>query len=279
VLLAYTLLREHLESQLRALSSYELVGIYNDVKEVIKQQIMLKTNTLNAEAKLLKYRLLLTSLVYFAALVLVPWNKWRYMESNLTPAELIKARSKVQTLWNDKYAQKAINQAFPVPLPSYHPPVSLIIYIIRIGLILFQLSTPKASLLRDHMRASLRAPASNLQDEYTRYCRAEAVEEWNDDQGGFLGWWQAHEREYPRLAQMARDIFSIPGMSAEVERLFSSAKLMLPPARNQTQPDGMEAGECIRSWSRCGLIMGDFFEYLPRGLRSEEHFRRKGTGK
>ena len=56
---------------------------------------MLKINTLNAQAKLLKYRLLLTLLVYFAALVLVPWNKWRYIESNLTPVKLVKARSKV----------------------------------------------------------------------------------------------------------------------------------------------------------------------------------------
>jgi len=56
---------------------------------------MLKTNTLNVEAKLLKYRLLLTLLIYFAILVLVLWNKWRYMESNLTPAELVKAKSKV----------------------------------------------------------------------------------------------------------------------------------------------------------------------------------------
>ena len=56
---------------------------------------MLKTNTLNAQAKLLKYRLLLTLPVYFAALVLVPWNKWQYIKSNLTPAKLIEARSKV----------------------------------------------------------------------------------------------------------------------------------------------------------------------------------------
>ena len=71
------------------------MGIYDDAEEVIKEQTMLKTNTLNAQAKLLKYRLLLTLPVYFAALVLVPWNKWRYMESNLTPAELVEARSKV----------------------------------------------------------------------------------------------------------------------------------------------------------------------------------------
>ena len=37
------------------------------------------------------------------------------------------------------------------------------------------------------MRASLRAPASNLQDEYTRYCQVGAVEEWSKELGGFLG--------------------------------------------------------------------------------------------
>ena len=74
------------------------MGIYNNAKEVIKEQIMLKTNTLNAQAKLLKYQLLLTSPVYFAVLVLVPWNKWQYIKSNLTPAKLIEAKSKVQTL-------------------------------------------------------------------------------------------------------------------------------------------------------------------------------------
>jgi hypothetical protein len=46
---------------------------------------------------------------------------------------------------------------------------------------------------------------------------------------------------------MARDILSIPAMSAKVERLFSSTKLMIPPARNLLQPDGIKAGECVRS--------------------------------
>ena len=50
------------------------------------------------------------------------------------------------------------------------------------------------------------------------------------------------------MAQMARDIFSIPGMSAEVERLFSSVKHMLGPTRSILRPEGIEAAECVRSW-------------------------------
>jgi hypothetical protein len=78
------------------------------------------------------------------------------------------------------------------------------------------------------------------------------------------------------MAQMARDIFSIPAMSAEVERLFSSTKLMLPPARNALQPDAIEVGECIRSWMLQGLIGGGYFEYLPKELQEKEHYRVQG---
>jgi hypothetical protein len=46
---------------------------------------------------------------------------------------------------------------------------------------------------------------------------------------------------------MAKDIMSIPGMSAKVERLFSSTKLMLPPSKSSLLKDRIKAAECIRS--------------------------------
>ena len=75
---------------------------------------------------------------------------------------------------------------------------------------------------------------------------------------------------------MARDIFSIPAMSAEVERVLSSAKLMIPPSRNLLQADGIKAGECIRSWTLEGLILGNCFEYLAVELQMKENFRLQG---
>jgi hypothetical protein len=36
-----------------------------------------------------------------------------------------------------------------------------------------------------------------------------------------LAWWRANELMYPTLARMAFELFSIPSMSAEVERVFS----------------------------------------------------------
>ncbi len=66
-------------------------------------------------------------------------------------------------------------------------------------------------------------------------------------------------------------MFGIPGMSAEVERLFSSTKLMIPPYRSCLKPVSIEAGECIRSWVASGLFYGDYFEYLSSDERRQEH--------
>lgn len=34
-------------------------------------------------------------------------------------------------------------------------------------------------------------------------------------------WWQGNEREYPTLSKIAYDVFAVPAMSAEAERVFS----------------------------------------------------------
>ena len=47
---------------------------------------------------------------------------------------------------------------------------------------------------------------------------------------------------------MALDYLSIPGMSAEPERLFSSARVTITDRRNRLGSDTIEALECLRSW-------------------------------
>ncbi len=42
---------------------------------------------------------------------------------------------------------------------------------------------------------------------------------------------------------MALDLFSIPGMSAECERVFSQAKKMIMDERNRLSPETVEADQ------------------------------------
>jgi hAT family C-terminal dimerisation region len=63
-----------------------------------------------------------------------------------------------------------------------------------------------------------------------------------------LGYWVTQAKFVPNLAQMALDMLCIPAMSAECERVFSSAKLLISDRRNRLKPDIIEACECLRAW-------------------------------
>ncbi len=47
---------------------------------------------------------------------------------------------------------------------------------------------------------------------------------------------------------MAIDIYSIPAMSAEPERVFSGAKLTVSDQRNGLKSETIELLECLKSW-------------------------------
>jgi hypothetical protein len=105
------------------------------------------------------------------------------------------------------------------------------------------------------MLAAILTPSNpeTIEDEYKRYCNEPLISPGESP----LVYWKENSHRFPRLSQMAKDILSIPGMSAEVERLFSSAKFMLPPERSMLGADGIEAGECIRSWIKNKLFFLD----------------------
>ena len=71
-----------------------------------------------------------------------------------------------------------------------------------------------------------------------------------------LEWWKANKAEYPTLFRIAVELFAIPGMSAEVERIFSgyvtslfhvndSAKQTIMNQTNRQATDSVECIECL----------------------------------
>lgn len=60
--------------------------------------------------------------------------------------------------------------------------------------------------------------------------------------------------EYPNLSRMASDLLSIPTMSAETERSFSSAGKMVTPLRTRLDRHTIGMAQSMRSWSREGIV-------------------------
>ena len=80
-------------------------------------------------------------------------------------------------------------------------------------------------------------------DEYQEYIKAPPLP--CDDP---LQWWGARRKEFPILSQMALDLLSIPLMSAECERVFSSAKNLVTDNRNTLKEEVIEASTLLRHW-------------------------------
>ncbi|KAH7468076.1 putative oxidoreductase [Fusarium oxysporum f. sp. matthiolae] len=70
-----------------------------------------------------------------------------------------------------------------------------------------------------------------------------------------LEWWNRHQLEYPVLYRMALDLFSIPGMSADCERVFSQTKKMITDERNRLAPEVVEADQLQKHWLMRGLVV------------------------
>jgi hypothetical protein len=70
-----------------------------------------------------------------------------------------------------------------------------------------------------------------------------------------LEWWRTYGvKEYPRLARMALDIFSIPAMSDEPESVFSKLGLIITKRRNSPDHTTIQAANCLHSWDRADII-------------------------
>lgn len=83
---------------------------------------------------------------------------------------------------------------------------------------------------------------------------------WNDDDQNMLdvlGWWADHKAKYPILYTMAMDILSIPGMSAEVERVFSAGGRLITDERNSLGPEAVKACQLQKHWMKEGVVFAN----------------------
>ena len=95
------------------------------------------------------------------------------------------------------------------------------------------------------------------QDEYERYIHEPLVDKTSIRRP--LQWWldPIQRNRYPNLSLMALDILSVPAMSAETERLFSLAKLVISTQRQNIDAKSLEVLQCLKSWDRSSLIVSN----------------------
>lgn len=61
---------------------------------------------------------------------------------------------------------------------------------------------------------------------------------------------------YPTLTRMALDLFAVPAMSAECQRVFSQSKHIVTDERNRITAPVIEALQCQKNWLRNEVVKG-----------------------
>ena len=201
-------------------------------------------------AKMDKYYTLTDeSPAYLAAIILNPNFKWQYIQSNWKLDWLPRARTMMEEFWQSyKLQTSSISTPTLIPEPTQ-----------GLGQALASSSNNEFNIW---MRRHQSVP--NLDDEYARYCASDCTYDVDP-----RSWWleKTQQASFPNLSKMALDILSIPAMSADPERLFSSAKLCLTDLRNKLGIDILEAFECLKSW------------YKIKAFREESKWREEIFGK
>lgn len=189
------------------------------------------------------YERLDESPVYYTAVALHPAYRWDYFEHLWAdaPEWVEEAKAKVKKLWLDEYKDMEISVSNnEEPLPKRRKTFATAFNRHREeNRVKSSQSTPSPS----HLSTT---------DEYAEWQRDRGARD--DDVVDPIEYWHDKRSTYPRLAQMALDILSVAPMSAEVERLFSSAGKMLAPDRSRLEANTIGITQTVRSWLRAGYI-------------------------
>jgi hAT family C-terminal dimerisation region len=173
------------------------------------------------------YKLADNSAAYYAAEVLQPGRKWSWLNEQWgsDPQKRIwlkKTEEAVQRLWEEEYKGKFATPSNPQPRDR-NP-------------------DDEFGGLSEH-REIKNLPVRSTNDAYLSYIDRDL--ETGED---LLDYWNSRLLSRPDLARFALDMLAIPATSAECERVFSSAKLLVTASRNRLLPDVIEANECLRNW-------------------------------
>jgi hypothetical protein len=183
------------------------------------------------------YTLTEDSPAYLAALILHPAFRWPTVESQWAdhPDWLVRGKVAVRELW-EEYRKIPVEDAIPEQPTATRKATDLDDFMASVRKLGTQ-PTPSASPTRDEYAEwlSISDPGDCLVDNPIQY-------------------WLLRRRQYPNLSRMAIDLFSIPAMSSEPERIFSLEGQMVTPLRRRLQADIIGAARCISSWEKSGAI-------------------------
>ena len=193
--------------------------------------------TLAWEATIKWYRKTDLSIAWVAGLVLHPRFKYQWFDGKWTSSgeanSLKKHKTAIKQHWERNY-KSSDGQSRLSASPEPPPQISY----------LEEVLNSQAPSHQPRPTAGTRR-----QDEWFQY-----IDEPTNGLIGILDYWKIKESEWPQLARMAYDFLSIPAMSSECERVFSSCGKQTTVESSRLSGTYLWYSECLKNWQRRGAI-------------------------
>jgi hypothetical protein len=175
----------------------------------------------NAWEKLQKYYKLTDNAhtLYAAATIFSPATRQSYFDQHWTTTAM--------TRWKEKVMKK-VRLEWEINYRNTMPDIQ-------------EAVVRRPNLLEKHLG---RVPVEG--DQFQQYAIGMPTAFVSETDVDLLLWWD--RSAFHQLRQMAFDLLSIPAMSAEVERVFSSAKRLVTPERSSLSDESIEVTELLRYW-------------------------------
>jgi hypothetical protein len=187
------------------------------------------------------YRLTDDSSAYVAAIALHPRFKWRWIQKkwadNIDWQNAADAALKKQ--WN-LYKTKKVKDLLD----------SDAIEVYRHQAEQRKQNTGLEYFMEEDFHTSSDEEELELTDEYVEWQKLPREKNMDNP----VAYWYDRRLVWPHLASFALDLFAIPAMSAEPERIFSSTGRMVRPDRGRLKADIIGAAACLRQWDRNQVI-------------------------
>ncbi|KAJ0130331.1 Uncharacterized protein HZ326_26566 [Fusarium oxysporum f. sp. albedinis] len=198
-------------------------------------------------------------LIYGAA-VLHPAYRWALFDDLWGDDDerqlwITKAKEMVQDLWEREYRDLEVDD------PEIELPANKRLKTSRNKFTAWRtkkrgLTTGGISVTESPIRSPAQSPRSSVGgldlDEYEQWQRD--IEDADASVTDPYEYWHIRRLKYPRLSRMALDLLTVPPMSAECERLFSTTGRMVTKSRNRLDASTIGLCQTLRSWLRAGLI-------------------------
>lgn len=179
------------------------------------------------------YKRLDDIVVYVAAVVLHPRMKWRYFRTKWSDHEdwLSTWKAELDKFWRHNYEHK----------PGLTPANSV------------GTESDSGGMSVKHAADEWSDGEDSGLDQLEQYLSEQPDRSYSSADSP-IKYWLARRKIWPQLAKMALDIYAVPAMADELERLFSQAGDTLSARRRRMSDDTVASLMCLKSWQSSGVI-------------------------